>query len=138
LYREALPCEARFVTNAPLQAARMQPGRADVLPVADVIPKFVQEIRRNRLTRTLDVIQCRNGKCRYECVWATADDGRWLCIYALDLYGWSELGDEVNFERLGCVGCYEPLLPTPPPGAAIASRLEFAVDHAMSLDPFQA
>ena len=98
--------------------------------------KFVREIRRNRLTRTLDSIQCRNGKCRYECVWAKADDGRWLCVYALDLYGWSDLGDIVHFDRVGCVGCYEPGFAAPPSGAAVATALEFRLEPSISLDPF--
>lgn len=136
LYGEALPTGARFVTSPPLHEAQMREGRADVPPVADVIPKFVHEIRRNRLTKTLDVIECRNGKCRYECVWATSDHGQWICIYAIDLYGWSELSDADNFGRLGCVGCYNPGSSEPPSGAAVATGLEFALEPAPSLDPF--
>jgi hypothetical protein len=101
-----------------------------------VVPKFVEEIKRNRQTRTLDSIVCRNGKCRYECVWAQADDGTWICIYALDLYGWIDLGGSDGADQRGCVGCYRSPTGTPPSGAAIATKLVFAVQNTSPLDPF--
>ena len=55
----------------------------------------------------MDRIVSRNGKCRYNCVWTQEDGGgRWLCIYRLDLYNWSEIGDINNYERRECVGAY--------------------------------
>jgi len=54
---------------------------------------FVQTIKTNRAKNNLDRICCNKGKLTYECVWAQADnDGPWLCIFALDIYDWKDLG----------------------------------------------
>lgn len=83
LYREPLPETAKFTTCPPLPEA--DPTGRIYVPVAAVIPEFVKELKRNRSTDTLDRIVCRNGKCRYECVWSQADNGAWICIYGLDV-----------------------------------------------------
>ena len=58
LYREYLPENARFLNCAPLPEAELSAGKPKFLPVGVAIPKFVEEIKRNRATGTLDRIAC--------------------------------------------------------------------------------
>src|SRR5262249_37072646 len=106
LYSEPLADRSFFATYPPLPSASRNEAVVKLDPIAEVFPKFVEELKRNRLTATLDRIECRNRKCLYECVWTRADNGAWLCVYCLDLYGWIRLGDTRNFTPRGCVGCY--------------------------------
>jgi hypothetical protein len=110
-------------------------GRAEPIEVAAVIPEYVRELKRNRLVGTLDRVLCRNGKCRYECVWTQADDGRSLCVFGFDLYGWKDLGD-LQLGQRGCTGSY--MLPEArvPATATRATRLEMLLPNRSPLDPF--
>ncbi len=120
----------------PFPEARMAGPDVEHVSVPEVVPHLVHELKRNRLTRTLDSIVCRNGRCRYECVWSQADDGRRICIWALDLYAWKELGDVTHFEPRGCVGVYSPDDGVIPPSASLGARLHFTVPSEERLDPF--
>lgn len=109
LYRELLPPapQTGFMTILPFPQTT-QDGeilRPDPIPAAHA--HFLKTIEQHKAADTTDRIVCRNGKCRYDCTWTQADEAdRWLCIYRLDLYNWSELGDVNNFERRQCVGAY--------------------------------
>jgi hypothetical protein len=105
LYGEPLPETAMFSTYPPVPEVKPERQAVKPLPIPEVFPDFVEALKRNRTTKTLDRILCRNAKCRYECVWTRADNGTWICIYGLDLYDWMQLGDIHNFELRGCVGC---------------------------------
>lgn len=136
LYSEYLPQSALFSTCPPLPEAEPTADGPKFRPVMEAAPKFVEELKRNRTTDTLDRLVCRNGKCRYECVWSQADNGTWMCIYGLDLYQWINLGDTANFEPRGCVGSYIRSGGGVPPGGTCATRLEFPVMNRARLDPF--
>jgi hypothetical protein len=136
LYREYLPATQQFITCPPLPEAEPFANQVKFTRVDDVVVKFVEELRRNRATRTLDRIVCRNDKCRYECVWSQADNGAWICIYCLDLYQWINLGDTSRFEPRGCVGSYRRPGGGVPVGATCSTRLEFSVSSRVRLDPF--
>ena len=135
MYKEYLPETDSFMTCPPLPEAEHSVDGPKFMPVQEVIPLFVKELKRNRATQTLDQIVCRNGKCRYECVWTQADNGTWICIYGLDLYKWVDLGDK-NFEPRGCVGTYVRPGGGVPPGASRSTRLEFPEATSARLDPF--
>jgi len=136
LYRESLPPDAVFATYPPLPEGRHVGDQITFVPVPEVFVKFVEELKRNRAVRTLDRIVSRNGKCRYECVWSQADDGRWICVYCLDLYNWIELGDVHNFTARGCVGIYRPPLGDVPRNASTTTRLVFDCKSGHPYDPF--
>jgi hypothetical protein len=125
-----------FMTTPPLPEARGTAAGVSRVSLPDVVLNFVAELKRNRVTDTLDGIMCRNGKCLYQCVWSQADDGRFLCIYGFDLYGWKDLGDDVRFRARGCVGAYRPEGAVVPRGATRATRLEFPFPNRDVLDPF--
>lgn len=135
LYKEYLPEADSFMTCPPLPEAKPTADGPQFMPVQEVFPLFVKELKRNRATATLDRIVCRNGKCRYECVWTQADNGTWMCVYGLDLYNWIDLGDK-NFEPRGCVGTYIRPSGGVPSGASRSTRLEFPVATGGRLDPF--
>jgi hypothetical protein len=137
LYKEFLPeTTTSFMTSPPLPEGKPHRNGGEFLPVAEVLEHFVDELKKNRATNTLDRIVCRNDKCRYECVWAQADGGQWMCIYGLDLYGWMNLGDTRNFEARGCVGAYRRPGGGTPRGATCATRLVFTIQNAQWLNPF--
>lgn len=122
LYDEPLGTAESFI-SPPVPEGRIGETQIDPIPVADVTPHLVDELRRNRLTGTIDSIICRNGQCHYECVWTQADDGRRICVWALNIYNWRELADTNHFEPRGCVGVYRLRNGSVPRTAAIATRL---------------
>jgi hypothetical protein len=135
LYREPLGAAQRM-TFPPLPEGRVEGDRVSPVPVPDVVREFVLALKRNRMTGTVDEVLSRNGKCRYECVWEQADDGRRICIWALDIYSWKNLGDTLHFEPRGCVGSYVPEDGRVPPNATLATRLHVDLPNPGSLDPF--
>lgn len=105
LYGEFLNPGQSFMTFPPL--AEGNRDDLQIAPVPAIVPELVKSIRHNRQLGQLDRIVTRNGKCVYECVWLESDaPGTWFCCYALDLYGWLNLGDIDRFGRRGCVGAY--------------------------------
>lgn len=136
LYRQYLPVDTLFGTYPPLPEARCVAGEVVFVPMPEAIPKFVEELKRNRAVGNLDRIVCRNGKCRYDCIWSQADDGKWICIYCLNLYNWIQLGDVHNFPSRGCVGFYRQPSGGVPRDASTATRLIFELKNAFPFDPF--
>jgi hypothetical protein len=139
LYREYLPDDGEpdFATVPPFPEGRASESGPVAFETPPAVQAFVTALRGNRITRTLDGILCYNQRCRYECVWDQSDNGRWICIYGLDLYDWLNLGDIHNFQARGCVGCYRRPGGGTPRGATIATRLIFPIPRGSGLDPFQ-
>jgi len=99
-------------------------------------PVFVREIRKNRAAGTLNRIVAYNGRLQFECVWSGLDDGRPMCLWALDIYAWSLLADVNNFVARSCVGWYLAVNGVPEAGAR-ATRLEFPVESTDPLNAFE-
>ncbi len=137
LYGEFLPSDATFATYLPMPEGTHDGNKITFTRLPKSFSKFVEELKRNRVVQNLDRIISRNGRCRYECVWSQTDDGRWNCIYALDIYNWKTLGDIKNFPARGCVGLYRRSSGGTPTMAARATRLVFALSRGPSLDPFE-
>ena len=136
LYRAPIPYGARYSIVPPLPEGLVTNARVEPIPIAEVAPALVEELKRNRTAGTLDSVTCRNGACRYECVWTQADNGRRICAWALDLYGWRELGESRHFDARGCVGVYHLPEHAVPEGASLATTLHFPFDNRDKLDPF--
>lgn len=138
LYREPLPDtdKAVFMTAPPLPEGRARGTEVDFLPSPKIRERIVEEIKRNRLTDTLDRIITRNGHCRYECVWTQFDRGEWFCVYALDIYNWKNLGESTHFSPRGCVGCYRRPEKGTPKSATCSTQLQFPINNIEKLDPF--
>jgi hypothetical protein len=69
---------------------------------------FVDTIKRNRALNNVDCIKANNEKLTYECVWRKCDgDSGWICLLALDIYGWKDLGHHTAaVPARGCAGFY--------------------------------
>lgn len=136
LYEEFVP-DGPFTTITPLpEGDRRDDGGVVFVTVPEVAPHLVDVLKRNRAVGSLDSVVCYNERCRYECVWVQADGGQWICIWALDVYGWIRLGDGQHFEPRGCFGLYRRPDGGTPKGAAEGTSLAFAVANQQSLDPF--
>ena len=72
----------------------------------------------------------------YECVWYQSDNGPWLCIFALDIYDWKDLGRTGLFPACGCAGCY--VLPSRivPTTATKGTTSRIIIPMTDPLDPF--
>lgn len=136
LYGEYLCPTYSFATYPSLPEATSKGNKVVFVPIPEAFPKFVEEIKRNRAVRNLDRIVSRNNTCRYECVWARADNGEWICIFCLDLYNWTDLGDTRHFAPRGCVGCYRREHGGVPSHASTATQLVFEISNNSPLDPF--
>lgn len=134
LYLEPLNPRTLFQITPPLPHAVIREPMT-VEPIPATLPKFVHTLKLNRAARNVDRIITNGGRLRYECVWAQDDRGRhWLCIWALDLYGWIGLGDR-RFGHRGCTGAYLLDSGQPPPTATRATRIEAPIENR---DPFDA
>src|SRR5207249_2335699 len=71
-----------YLVLPPMPEGREAGRQVEAVPVREVVPHLVEEIRRNRATGTLDTIVFGNGRCRYECVWSQADRGQRFCTWA--------------------------------------------------------
>jgi hypothetical protein len=140
LYQEPLGDidKAVFMTALPFTKGIVRETGVDFVLTSPIRQRIVEEIKKNRLTGSLDRIICGNTKCQYECVWTQFDRGEWFCVYALDIYDWKRLGDTDHFVPQGCVGCYRREQKGTPRMATCATRLDFPIDNASKLDPFGA
>jgi hypothetical protein len=121
LYREYLPeREGSFKTFPPLTAVDGTGTTVSPRPQELIAPRLESALRQARAQGQLDRIEIRNGKCRYQCVWAPWTATEWCCVYQLDLYNWSDLGDP-RLPQTNCVGIYRAVGAEPPRGAATIS-----------------
>jgi hypothetical protein len=132
LYREYLP--RKGVMGSLLAPVPIGKSLLETDPILPGHAKFVRVLRENRVSRTVDRIVCRNGKCRYDCTWLKTDDGLGACLFGLDIYRWSRRGTSF-LRRRGCVGHYVPPGGIPV-GASTATRIQFSLPAHDPLDPF--
>ena len=136
LYREPIPLRTRITIQSPFQKARLVGDfpEFEALPAQHAI--FVQTIKTNRVIERLDGIRTNNGKMIYECVWNQTDDGAWICVFALDIYKWKDLGDIHSLSPRGCAGAY--ILPSAdfPPNATRGTTIHVDVRNRDAHDPF--
>lgn len=136
LYGEPLPESPNFSINTPFPTASRSSGRLRFDPLLPQHSLFVQTIKVNRFAKNLDRINSNNGELTYECIWVRSDSGPWLCIFALNIYDWKDMGAVQNFPARGCVGCYITATGEPPAGATQATSLQVVVPNYEPLDPF--
>jgi hypothetical protein len=106
LYREPFSGERRRTIVTPFTRATIDGNEAVPIQIRPQHLVFVETIKNNRARDNLDQVRCNNDKLVYECVWSKADDGRWICIFAMDVYDWKDLGAISRFPIRGCAGCY--------------------------------
>jgi hypothetical protein len=138
LYHEPCPHNARRALVTPFPSAPLRDGgqlRFD--PIKPQHQEFVSTIKINRVKRNLDTIRCNRGKVVYECVWCRSDDQLvWLCIFAIDIYGWKDLGNHVVQPARGCAGCYTLPDGHAPINATRGATSAIIIPNSDKLDPF--
>ena len=136
LYRESgVGIKGSLIT--PFPRARLIDGRVVLEPLRVQHPLFVEAIKYNRRRENLDRISCNKGKLTYECVWQQADnDGPWMCIFALDIYDWKDLGRTPGQPARGCAGFYTTPAKTVPVNATRAMQSSIIVPNGDRLDAF--
>jgi hypothetical protein len=136
LYREpGVGIKGSLIT--PFPRARLVNGRAVLEPLRVQHPLFVETIKSNRRRGNLDRISCNKGKLTYECVWQQADNGGpWMCIFALDIYDWKDLGRTPGLPARGCAGFYITPTQTVPANATKAVKSSIIIPSSDRLDAF--
>jgi hypothetical protein len=146
LYREPLIyCGAPSTSGKPYARAIITPfpraqmidGAVIIEPLLSQHQHFVQTIKTNRVKGNLDQISCNKGKLTYECVWVQADNsGPWLCVFALDIYDWKDLGRTRLQPARGCAGFYIVSSNDTPACAARGMDSSIIIPNYDRLDPF--
>ena len=137
LYRESVHIGSDFYVSPPVPSGQVINGIVRAEPLRQQHRLFVETIKINRAASNLDRIECNSEKLQYECVWMQGDDGGpWMCVFALNLYDWKELGDPTHFPPRGCVGCYALPNRLAPADATLATKLRVLIPNLDGLDPF--
>src|SRR5262249_736187 len=112
-------------------------GGAVLEPLRVQHPLFVETVKSNRARGNLDRISCNKGKLTYECVWHQADNGGpWLCIFALDIYDWKDLGRTPLGPGRGCAGFYVKPSGSVPVAATKAVKSSIIISTSDRFDAF--
>jgi hypothetical protein len=136
LYREpGVGVKGSLIT--PFPKARIVNGRSMLESLRVQRPLFVEAIKYNRRRDNLDRISCNKGKLTYECVWQQADGGGpWMCIFALDVCDWKDLGRTPGVPARGCAGFYLTPAQTIPANATQAMTPSIIIPTGDRLDAF--
>jgi hypothetical protein len=136
LYREpGVGIRGSLIT--PFPKARIVNGWPVLDPLRVQHSLFVETIKSNRRRDNLDRISCNKGKLTYECAWQQADNGGpWMCIFALDIYDWKDLGRTPGLPARGCAGFYMTPARTVPANATKAVKSSIIVPTSDRLDAF--
>jgi hypothetical protein len=138
LYREPFKSERRSIIS-PFPKANLVNGKYVFEPILPQHFLFVERIKTSRALKNVDAIVCNKGRLKYECVWGQSDHaGPWLCFFALDIYGWKDLGSTPMAPARGCSGSYVTTTGAAPLGAAIVRESPFILPNHDPLDPFAA
>jgi hypothetical protein len=107
LYAKPL-VDARYTLRTPFPRADDVGGQYVLQPLLEQHKLIVATIKRNRAWNNLDRVVSNRGQLQYECIWCLTDDGNsWLCMFALDIYDWKDLGSTTAaIPARGCAGIY--------------------------------
>jgi hypothetical protein len=98
---------------------------------------FVDAIKNYRARNNLDSIRANKGAMTYECIWDQSDNKKvWMCIFALDIYGWKDLGKTDLAPARGCSGFYTVTANTPPEFATKGIKYKIQIPNYDPLDAF--
>lgn len=137
LYREPL-IGTMISLQTPFPRAEKVNNEIILRPLLPQHLLVVEHIKLNRLHNNLDRIVSNKGKMTYECVWCQADDQRrWLCMFALDIYDWKDLGSHTkDIPARGCVGIYMLQDGSMPKGATMNRKSNIIIPNYDVLDAF--
>lgn len=136
LYKSYLSPESTFSTVLPFPVGKMVNGFASISPIPESAYAFTHSILVALQNDVFDSIVTCNGKMQYICIWTQSDHGRWICVYALNLYEWSDLGDIHNFDKRGCTGMYAMASGEHPSTASTCIQPKQQVEYGIIPDVF--
>ena len=137
LYCQPLKPSINRSLVTPFPKAQKVGGRIVFEPLKQQHAMFVERIKLNRAKGNVDLISCNKGKLVYECVWDQANnDGAWVCIFALDIYDWKDLGRTALHPARGCAGHYVLSSGARPDTATRGMESVIRVPNLDPLDPF--
>ncbi|MFZ0205352.1 MAG: hypothetical protein WAL59_04340, partial [Roseiarcus sp.] len=121
----------------PFNRVGQQNGYYRFSPIRPQHSLFVKLIKINRIRNSLDRIIANNGKLKYECLWVQNDEKtRWMCVFALDVYEWKDMGANRFLLDRGCAGVYTHPSGHLPLNASRGSPPNIWIPDAHPLDPF--
>lgn len=136
LYGEIGPDQSIITIETPFPSAVETPRGSRSVELRPQHLVFVRVLKRNRMLGAVDRILSNNGKLLYECVWSRTDDGRWICVFGINLYEWKDLGDIKNFVPRGCAGGYLRPNGQPPVNATKEADSKILTPNYDKYDPF--
>jgi len=137
LYGEFLPDTPHCSVLPPLPAAHPAGGRMVPTPILPQYELFAELIKQSRNVGRLDSIRAFGSRLRYDCVWITAGDGRLVCVFALDLYGWSGLGSPNWGRQRCCMGHYLAPQGLPTNASHNPAKIALPLPACSPLDAFE-
>ena len=139
LYGESIAIDGVAAAGAlvtPFPRATASPAGPVIEPLREQHGRIVHTIKLNRFKGNLDLVHTNRGKFRYECVWVQADSGEWMCMFAIDLYDWKDLGRTDGVPARGCAGFYRFASDRIPDLATRGQELSIIIPDYDTLDPF--
>lgn len=137
LYQEPMPGETQFGIETPFPSARFANRGIQIDQLRPQHRLFVDILKTNRAANNVDRISTNNRKMVYECVWIKSDNAEeWICIFALDIYGWKDMGDVHNFAPRGCAGFYQLPSCKAPSSTTLWKIISTQLPNYSPLDPF--
>lgn len=106
------------------------------LPQHEMLCKVIKD---NRSISNVDKIQSYNGKFRFEAVWGSLDNDQetHFGIFAIDIYEWHNLANNVLGSPQGCCGTYRLNRSPIPQNACVATSIELPHRYLEPLNPFE-
>jgi len=138
LYREPLLIMGKnrsLIT--PFRHVDWTKGYYSLAPLRQQHSLFVKLVKVNRLRNSVERIVANKAKMTYECLWIQDDERtKWMCVFALKLYDWADMGSSLFWPKRGCAGVYAPESGLLPANATRGSPPSVWVPDANPLDPF--
>jgi len=108
----------------------------ELLPQHEMLCKVIKD---NRSTSNVDKIHAYNGQFRFEAVWGTLDNDSesHFGVFAIDIYEWHNLANDVLGRPQGCCGMYRLSKSPIPEDACVATSIELPNSYTEPLNPFE-
>lgn len=106
-------------------------------PIAPQHQAFVKTLKDNRLLNNVDRLHCNKGQLVYESVWGHFDGQRaWVCLFALNVCDWKDLGTIPSNVARGCAGMYMLDDGSVPSEASRVKQSKLLLPNYDTFDPF--
>jgi len=139
LYSEFLSNEdTSLAIKLPVPTFDLKTGKPEKYEGLPQHPMFCKILKDNRRISNVDQIRAYNDKFQFEVVWVTADDGEThFGIFAMNIYDWHNLANEMLESPQGCFGMYRLSKSPIPDNACVATSLELPYKYLEPLNPFE-